>query len=45
MITEAIICGIISPHTMKASMAEISFCGVLTDGSSHFELKILTVLI
>jgi len=44
-ITEAITSGIIPPHAMKVSMADISFCGVLTDGSSHLELKILPVLI
>jgi hypothetical protein len=30
---------------MKASMADISVCGVPTDGSNHLELKILPLLI
>jgi hypothetical protein len=46
MKTEAIISGIISPHAVKASMADrYFFCVVLTDGRNHLALKIPPVLI
>jgi hypothetical protein len=45
MKAKAITSGFISPHAMKASIADISFCGLPPDGSNYLASKILPVLI
>jgi hypothetical protein len=44
MKTEAIISGMIFPHTVETVKVSISFCEVTTDARNHHVLKIFPVL-